>query len=114
MVEPINEKIDLLDTEYAQLLDLGIDSLKYLEDSTVSSSSETALTPSKVKIVVGAFKGRGSTEKAINSHLRTNYQISDLPKRVVNSHSESNRLQCLPPKTSIISRKIISKYKPSP
>ena len=55
MVEPINEKIDLLDTEYAQLLDLGIDPQKYLEDSTVSSSSETALMPSKVKIAVASL-----------------------------------------------------------
>ncbi len=55
MVEPIIEKIDLLDTEYAQLLDLGVDPQKYLEDESVSSSSETALTPSKVKIVVASL-----------------------------------------------------------
>ena len=55
MIDPINEKIDLLDTEYAQLLDLGVDSQKYLEDESVSSSSETALMPSKVKIAVASL-----------------------------------------------------------
>ena len=44
MVEPIIDKIDLLDTEYAQLLDLGVDPQKYLEDESVLSSSKTGLT----------------------------------------------------------------------
>ena len=55
MVEPIKEKIDLLDTEYAQLLDLEIDQQKYLEDESVSSSSKTGLTRLKVEIAAASL-----------------------------------------------------------
>lgn len=55
MKEPFIEKIDLLDTEYARLLNQGIDPQKYLEDRTVSSSSETAITPLKVKIAFASL-----------------------------------------------------------
>ena len=50
MVELIIEKIDLLHTEYAQLLDLEIAPQKYLEDESVSSISKTGLTRLKVQI----------------------------------------------------------------
>ena len=50
MKEPIIGKIELLDTEYAQLLDLEIDKQKYLEDRTVPSRSKTVLTRLKVEI----------------------------------------------------------------
>ena len=55
MVEPINEKIDLLDTEYAQLLDLEIAPQTYLEDESVSSSSKTVLTRLKVEIAAASL-----------------------------------------------------------
>jgi hypothetical protein len=55
MVEPIIEKIDLLNTEYAQLLDLEIDQQKYLEDESVSSSSKTVLTRLKVEIAAASL-----------------------------------------------------------
>ena len=55
MVEPIIEKIDLLDTEYAQLLELEIDPQKYLEDESVSSSSKTLLTRLKVEIAAASL-----------------------------------------------------------
>ena len=55
MIDPINEKIDLLDTEYAQLLDLEIDQQKYLEDESVSSSSKTGLTRLKVEIAAASL-----------------------------------------------------------
>ena len=55
MIDPINEKIDLLDTEYAQLLDLEIDPQKYLEDESVSSSSKNVLTRLKVEIAAASL-----------------------------------------------------------
>lgn len=55
MVEPINEEIDLLGTEYTQLLDLEIDQQKYLEDESVSSSSKTGLTRLKVEIAAASL-----------------------------------------------------------
>ena len=55
MIDPINEKIDLLDTEYAQLLDLEIDPQKYLGDESVSSSSKTVLTRLKVEIAAASL-----------------------------------------------------------
>jgi hypothetical protein len=55
MVEPIIEKIDLLDVEYARLLDLEIEDRKYLEDKSVSSSSKTGLTRLKVEIAAASL-----------------------------------------------------------
>ena len=47
MVEPIIEKIDLLDTEYAQLLNRGIDPQKYLEDSKYQAAVKLHSRPVK-------------------------------------------------------------------
>ena len=45
----------MLDTEYAQLLDLEIEQQKYLEDESVSSSSKTVLTRLKVEIAAASL-----------------------------------------------------------
>ena len=51
MLEPIKEKMALLDTEYIDLLDLGIeDDPKYLEHKSGSSSCKTAIARLKVEI----------------------------------------------------------------
>jgi hypothetical protein len=56
MLEPIKEKMALLDTEYIDLLDLGIeDDPKYLEHKSGSSSSKTALTRLKVEIAAASL-----------------------------------------------------------
>lgn len=54
MKEPFIEKIDLLDTEYAQLLERGIDELNYPEDRAALSSSRTALTRLKVTCAIAS------------------------------------------------------------